>query len=46
MSGTFISYASHDAQIANAVVAALEQVGQKCWLAPRDVTLAKMKLPL
>jgi TolB-like protein/Tfp pilus assembly protein PilF len=33
----FISYSSQDAAIANTVVAALEQAGQKCWLAPRDV---------
>lgn len=34
----FISYASQDAAVANAVVAALEGKGIKCWIAPRDVT--------
>ena len=34
----FISYASQDAAVANAVVAALEQQGIRCWIAPRDVT--------
>jgi TolB-like protein/tetratricopeptide (TPR) repeat protein len=34
----FISYASQDAATANAVVAALEHHGLKCWIAPRDVT--------
>ena len=33
----FISYASQDAAIANAVVGALERAGLKCWIAPRDV---------
>ena len=33
----FISYASHDAAVANAIVAALERQGIKCWIAPRDV---------
>ena len=33
----FISYASHDAPIAEAMCAALEQGGVTCWLAPRDV---------
>jgi TolB-like protein/tetratricopeptide (TPR) repeat protein len=33
----FISYASQDTAIANAVVAALERHGLKCWIAPRDV---------
>lgn len=37
-SDVFVSYASQDAAIANAVVAALEQQGLKCWIAPRDVT--------
>jgi len=35
----FISYASQDAAIANAVVEALERGGVGCWIAPRDVTL-------
>jgi adenylate cyclase len=33
----FISYASQDAAIANAVVSALERAGVSCWIAPRDV---------
>jgi TolB-like protein len=33
----FISYASQDAAIANALVDALEREGLKCWIAPRDV---------
>ena len=33
----FISYASQDAAVANAVVGALERAGIKCWIAPRDV---------
>jgi TIR domain len=33
----FISYASQDTAVANAVVAALERGGLKCWIAPRDV---------
>jgi TolB-like protein/Flp pilus assembly protein TadD len=37
VSDVFISYASTDAAIANAVVAALESHGLKCWIAPRDV---------
>ncbi len=34
----FISYASHDAAVANDVAAALEGQDLKCWIAPRDVT--------
>jgi TolB-like protein/tetratricopeptide (TPR) repeat protein len=34
----FVSYASQDAGIANAVVEALEKQGIRCWIAPRDVT--------
>lgn len=34
----FISYASQDASVADGVVAALENQGLKCWIAPRDVT--------
>jgi TolB-like protein/Flp pilus assembly protein TadD len=34
----FVSYASHDAAIANAAVEQLEGRGIKCWCAPRDVT--------
>ena len=37
-SDVFISYASQDAALADAVVAALEGHGLKCWIAPRDVT--------
>jgi adenylate cyclase len=34
----FVSYASQDVAVANAVVEALEQQGIKCWIAPRNVT--------
>jgi hypothetical protein len=34
----FISYASQDASIANALLASLEGHGIKCWIAPRDAT--------
>jgi hypothetical protein len=34
----FVSYASQDAAIANAVVLTLERGGLTCWIAPRDVT--------
>jgi TolB-like protein len=34
----FVSYASQDLAIANAVVASLEQDATRCWIAPRDVT--------
>jgi len=34
----FVSYASQDAAVANALVENLEQHGIKCWIAPRDVT--------
>jgi adenylate cyclase len=33
----FISYASHDAAAATALVEALEKAGVTCWIAPRDV---------
>jgi TolB-like protein len=33
----FISYASQDASVADAVVRALERAGLKCWISPRDV---------
>ncbi len=33
----FISYASQDVTVADAVVEALERHGSKCWIAPRDV---------
>jgi len=36
-SHVFISYASQDAPVANAVVEALEGQGVRCWIAPRDV---------
>jgi TolB-like protein len=36
--GVFVSYASQDAAVANAVVENLERYGIKCWIAPRDVT--------
>jgi TolB-like protein len=38
MPDAFISYASHDAAVATALVAALEKAEVKCWIAPRDVT--------
>jgi TolB-like protein len=34
----FLSYASRDAIVADAVVAALERSNISCWIAPRDVT--------
>jgi TolB-like protein len=34
----FVSYASQDASVANAIVRALEDAGFPCWVAPRDVT--------
>ena len=33
----FISYASQDAAVADAIVAAFERQGFKCWIARRDV---------
>ena len=33
----FISHSAHDKAIANAICAALEGTGLRCWLAPRDV---------
>jgi TolB-like protein len=33
----FVSYASQDAVVANAIVAACESAGLRCWIAPRDV---------
>ena len=36
-SGVFISYASQDAAVADAIVAALERAKIPCWIAPRDV---------
>jgi TolB-like protein/tetratricopeptide (TPR) repeat protein len=33
----FISYASQDVTVADAIVGALERDGLKCWIAPRDV---------
>jgi TIR domain len=33
----FVSYASHDAAVANALVEALELCRLRCWIAPRDV---------
>ena len=37
MRDAFVSYASQDAALANAVVATLERSGLRCWIAPRDV---------
>ncbi len=34
----FLSYASHDVEIANVVCAYLESRGTLCWMAPRNVT--------
>src|SRR5712675_1952264 len=34
----FVSHASQDAAVANAVVENLEQHGISCWIAPRNVT--------
>jgi TolB-like protein/Flp pilus assembly protein TadD len=33
----FISYASHDTPVADAIVEALERHGLRCWIAPRNV---------
>src|SRR5579862_1182772 len=33
----FISYASHDADVAQSVCSSLEAAGFPCWIAPRDV---------
>lgn len=33
----FVSYASQDVAVANAVLGNLERQGIKCWIAPRDV---------
>jgi TolB-like protein/Flp pilus assembly protein TadD len=33
----FVSYASRDVAVADAVVATLERQGLRCWIAPRDV---------
>ena len=37
-SDVFISYASQDEAVADAVCEALESAGVSCWIAPRDVT--------
>ena len=34
----FVSYASQDTEVANAIVGTLETHGVRCWIAPRDVT--------
>jgi adenylate cyclase len=34
----FISYASQDTGVANAITESLERSGVRCWIAPRDVT--------
>jgi hypothetical protein len=34
----FVSYASQDTALANAIVETLERDGVPCWIAPRDVT--------
>jgi hypothetical protein len=33
----FVSYATHDKPVADAIVVRLEQAGIHCWVAPRDV---------
>ena len=33
----FVSYASHDAPVANSIVETLEKQGLRCWIAPRNV---------
>ena len=33
----FISYSSHDSDVANQICAAVEESGTLCWIAPRDV---------
>src|SRR5690349_915768 len=33
----FISYSSRDAEVAQAVCAAIEEQGPRCWIAPRDI---------
>jgi adenylate cyclase len=38
VSDVFVSYASLDTAVANAIVEALEKHGITCWIAPRDVT--------
>ncbi len=37
----FISYASQDKLVADAVYTILEQEGIKCWIAPRDIAITK-----
>lgn len=34
----FVSYSNKDKNVANAIVAELEQEGIRCWIAPRDIT--------
>src|SRR5258708_34532369 len=38
----FISYASHDAAVAQRVCSALEATGFRCWIAPRNVVPGTM----
>jgi hypothetical protein len=37
----FISHSAHDKAVADAVCAALENAGIRCWIAPRDVQLGR-----
>lgn len=37
MARVFISYSSKDRNVANMVVALLEERGHRCWIAPRDI---------
>ena len=43
-SDVFISYASQDTAIANAMVETLERRGITCWIAPRDVVGSSMEI--
>lgn len=40
--GIFISHASPDADRARALCAAIERLGHRCWIAPRDINLAAL----
>ena len=33
----FVSYSASDKPVADAIVARVEQVGIRCWVAPRDI---------
>lgn len=38
----FVSHSSNDAQVALAIVAALESHGVRCWIAPRDIQVGQI----